>query len=139
MQVHPIRAVDGLVVLECVSRSRRVSVMLVLDFPDERLHFDPIDGVSVQDDSTPEAAEDAAEVQRFLGHYFANGQLEVWARHNNLLSRCNLFIPVNVDLGATVNNFLKAEKSCREAAANRRSVREAQPIAPGDAPQAAPP
>ncbi len=139
MQPRLLRAADGMVTLQCVSASGRVSLLLGLDFPEERLRFDPIDGVSVVDDGTPEVAEEAAEIQRFLADYFANGQLEVWSGSDTLLGRCDPFIPINIDLGGTLENFREAEKKCREAAVNRRAIIVPQPHTAADRPQASSP
>jgi len=89
----------------------------------------------VEDDGTPEAAEAAAEIRRFLTDYFLNGQLEIWGGSDDLLSRCDPFIPVHIDLDATLENLREAERKCRETAAKRLATDITQPRAAPDNPQ----
>jgi hypothetical protein len=130
-----VSAADGVVLLECISPSGLVALYLALDFPDEKLYFDPIHGLAGQDDGSSLAAEEAAEIQRFLAHYFANGQLEIWIDPEHLISRCLPFIPMNVDLAGTLENFRKAEEQCRSIASARREESAAQQGAAADRPQ----
>ena len=116
-----VRTADGIILLECVSENDLVSIMIGLDFSNERLLFDPINGVASQDDGSVEAAEFAADVQRFIGKYFCNGSLEVWDPINEkCLGRCDPFIPTNIDLGKTYENYQKAEEHCLQIAKERK-------------------
>ena len=116
-----VRATDGIVLLECVSENDLVSIMIGLDFSNERLLFDPINGVATQDDGSVEAAEFAADVQRFIGKYFCNGSLEVWDPNEEIcLGRCDPFIPTNIDLGRTYENYKKSEQHCLQIAEERK-------------------
>jgi hypothetical protein len=98
-----------------------VSFFLTLDFPKERLVIDPIDGITLHDNGSIEAALYSADIYRFLGEYFANGSLEVWDHtKSECLGRCSPFIPVNIDLRATIKNFGEIEKASKEEADRRR-------------------
>lgn len=121
MKVNPLDTKEGIVHLECFSQDRHILFILELNFPDERLGIDPIDGIIIKDDGSPEAAEDAAETQRFVAEYLANGILEIWEPvQDKCLGWCDPFIPENINLGATIQNFNQAEKEWREEAEHRR-------------------
>ncbi|GAI89610.1 unnamed protein product, partial [marine sediment metagenome] len=123
MTVQTIRAAAGIVHWECTSMDRRVSFLLELNFPKERLGIDPFDGVSFRDDGSPEAAIDAAEIQRFRIEYLANGSLEVWEPvENRCLGRCDPFIPENINLRATIENLRRAEEDLQKEAERRRKI-----------------
>ena len=116
-----VRAADGIVLLECISKNDLVSVMIGLDFPNERLLFDPINGVASQDDGSVEAAEFAADVQRFIGKYFCNGSLEAWDPNEEIcIGRCDPYVPTNIDLGRTYENYKKNEQHCLQIAEERK-------------------
>ena len=116
-----VRAADGIILLECVSQNNLISIMIGLDFPNERLLFDPINGVAIHDDGSVEAAEFAADIQRFIGKYFCNGSLEVWdPSKERCLGRCDPFIPTNIDLGRTHENYKKNEQHCLKIAEERK-------------------
>lgn len=116
-----VRAADGTVLLECISENDLVSVIIGLDFPNERLLFDPINGVASHDDGSVKAAEFSADVQRFIGKYICNGSLEVWDPTEEIcLGRCDPFIPTNIDLGGTYKNYQKNEQHCLQIAEERK-------------------
>lgn len=75
--------------------SGRVQIEFVLDFDEERLHFD-WQAIKAGDDGSAAAALEMAEVRRFTLEYLANGKLEVFENgERKLLSRKDAFIPVN--------------------------------------------
>jgi len=120
------QAVGGIVILGARSENGVVNASLILNFLEERLVFDPVNGLQIQDDGSVLAAEQAADVQRFLGCYWGNGALEVWdPQSNECLGRRDPFIPTNVDLGATIESFRQAEARCI-GVANQRKLDEAK-------------
>lgn len=79
-----------------------------LDFQHERMKLDVIGGFSVRDDGTPEAIRLKRAVFLLRKEIFGNGELEVWAGEPpTLLGRADPFIPVNVDLPATMAEWDK--------------------------------
>ncbi len=112
---------EGGLLLECASEGGIVKAGLYLDFADEHLHFDPVDGVAICDDGSSTAARRAAERIRFTKGLFLNGVLEVWDGDRGvLLGRTDPYIPENIDLGATVDNLDRIAGEL-EAEADRRA------------------
>ena len=110
-----------ILILDCASDGKLVLIALGLDFQNEKLLFDPINGIANTDDGSIQAAEFAADVQEFLGKYFANGALEVWDTQNEIcLGRCNPFIPVNIDPSKTFESFKNAKLRCLKVAEERK-------------------
>lgn len=96
----------GVVRLECSSAEGRTRMVLLLDFPNERLRLNPIDGILSLDDGSEAAIRDAIAVMCFKKAFFANGQLTVAnALTGECLGRCDAFLPVNVDLSGTLRDF----------------------------------
>lgn len=64
------------------------------------------DGLESIDDGSAAAPADAAAAMRFRRHYFANGQLIVReAATGAIWGRCDAFMPVNVDMGRTLEGM----------------------------------
>ena len=79
------------------------------------------------DDGSPESCEDDAHIQRFRRQFIGNGELAVWDSESGVcLGHCDPFIPVNIDLGRTAENFREAERENLEEAARRRKVLDGQ-------------
>jgi hypothetical protein len=115
------QAVDGIVILDARSENGVINACIILNFLEERLILHPVNGFQLQDDGSVLAAEQIADVQKFLGCYWGNGALEVWdPQSNKCLGRCDPFIPTNVDLGATIESFRQAEIKCIEVADQRK-------------------
>ncbi len=97
---------NGVVYLDCVSDGGGTRMLLALDFPNERLLVNTIDGLISLDDGSLGAIQNAVSVMTFKRKYFANGELVVRrADDGSLLGRCDAFLPTNVDMGATFRNF----------------------------------
>jgi hypothetical protein len=100
---------EGQILLRCTSENNLVSVLLNLNFRDERLEFDPEAGFQVNDDGSARAAHKGSLLNIFLRKLFGNGILEVWS-NDKLLGRKDAFIPTNIDMGRTLDNFDRAAK-----------------------------
>jgi hypothetical protein len=101
-----VSATDGKLVLRCRSEDRSLEMVLHLNFPAERLEFDPERGAGIRDDGSVAAAEKALSLVGFIRGMYSNGELEVWDSDRQiLLGRCDAYIPVNVDLLATDQAF----------------------------------
>ena len=111
----------GKVLLRCLSSDQLSGLGICLNFPGERLQINAEHGLYAKDDGTENAARKVAEVTRFRLEYFLNGSLQVWdADRDELLGRCDMFIPVNADLGATKEGLDKTIARW-EAEAERRA------------------
>jgi hypothetical protein len=66
-------AEDGIVVLQLSSADGLMLAQVALDFPAERLRFDAIAGLRVQDNGSSAAAARGADYYRFLKEWMSNG------------------------------------------------------------------
>jgi hypothetical protein len=126
MEVTPDAwAQDQILHLNC-SKSNGISVAILgLNFAEERLHIDIEGGFAIYDDGSVDTARFAAEIMRFKGAYFMNGALEVWnVDNNNLLGRCDPYIPVNIMPYETSKNFERHAEKFDEIANDRKSKLE---------------
>jgi len=105
----------------CASSNKRIEAGLFLNFAEERLQFDPIDGVLLADDGSVEVVRRAIERIQFVKLLYLNGKIEVWDADKNVrLGRCNAFVPVNIDVRRMVENIDRRMTEL-EAEAKRRS------------------
>lgn len=110
---------NGVVILN-LTRDGRVFIPLALDFPNERLLFEPMTGSAFSDDGSKNAASQFADAYRFYGEMIANGVLEVWdATNNKVLGRLLEYLPVNIMPEQTRQNLIGLEKTWRAEAKNR--------------------
>jgi hypothetical protein len=95
-------------VLKCESDDGLVQALLVLNFGEERLEFDPFEHFRVGDDGSPRAVRhglDGVGIRRAL---LLNGQLEIWdAESGALLGRTDPYVGVNIDLPGTASGLEK--------------------------------
>jgi hypothetical protein len=120
MQAEILEARNGRLLMRCASGDGLVLTGLFLNFAEERLEFDPFEGLVVQDDGSPGAAMHIVDALKLRRRLIRNGQLEVWnADAEIVLGRCDPLVPVNVDIGATVAN-LDAQIERISAEAQRR-------------------
>lgn len=102
------------------SPDRFARIGFVLDFANERLHFDEFEGLAPLDDGSADAAEAIAELRRFHKDYFGNGQLHIYnVETGALLSRKDAYIPVNMMLD--VEGADREIASWKQLAAQRRA------------------
>lgn len=101
-----IESIDGCLVVNCRSDNNLVDVVLILNLPDEHLVLDPLKNIGLKDDGSVEAIRNFIDRIQFVKGLFLNGKLEVWDDDKGkLLGRCNAFLPVNIDVSATIDNW----------------------------------
>lgn len=92
--------------LTCTSSDKRLRLVLILDFGNERLPFDPERQIVVIDDGSVETIDYAMTRTKFVEALVSNGRLEVLnATTRERLGRTDPCIPVNIDPGATMENL----------------------------------
>ena len=106
MEVKVVDCADSKVNLALNSANGLASIMLVLNFGTERLDFEIFHHMATEDNGSIAGAEAELDKFRFTDFHFGNGKLEIWTGARRL-SRKDAFIPENVDLGATHDNFEK--------------------------------
>lgn len=103
-----------------------VSVVLLLDFPNERLVLPEDLGIAFYDDGSVKAARVAKALTEFNHDYFGNGELQVWnAEDGSLMSKCGAFIPVNVMFNP---EGARAELEALDAEIVRRLMKPQGPV-----------
>ena len=96
----------GVAVLTCNSSDKRLRLVLILDFGNERLPFDPEQQIVVIDDGSVETIDYAITRTKFIEALVSNGRLEVLnATTRERLGRTDPCIPVNIVPGATMENL----------------------------------
>jgi len=114
---------DGIIKLHCKSTSNLLEMSIVLNFADERLQCDLIQGVNLVDDGSVLPAQHRIDELVLLTDLLLNGQFEVWdAQQNVLLGRCDPYIPCNINLGETVFNIQNMIANLEEDIAERSSI-----------------
>jgi len=107
LQPKAIQVENGAVCLEC-NKMPLVSVVLSLDFKNERILFDPCNCLSLNDDRSPMPVQYAIDFNEFLKVYYCNGMLELWNTDSGeLLGYTDPFLPCNIDATRTFANFDK--------------------------------
>jgi len=106
LAVEPVGGTGGSLVLRCHSHDELVSLLISLNFAQERLEFDPESDVTLQDDGSPQAIHNVRDRIAIMRQLLFNGQLEVWnAEQSTLLGRTDPYIPMNIDLRGTEENL----------------------------------
>jgi hypothetical protein len=136
MDASVVDSGDGMVVIDCRGNSGLTVIRLGLNFRDERLQFDVLEGLASADNKTAAAARSYSRVQQFRLDYFMNGELEVREGDGvRLLGRADPFVPMNVDMTGTVNNFRKTiaaiEAEAEERENEDRGLGRPQPYSAG--------
>jgi hypothetical protein len=107
LQPKVIEVVNGVVRLEC-SKMPLASVVVGLDFKNERILFDPDTCFLLKDDRSPTPAQYAIDFNEFLKVCYCNGILELWnAETGEILGYTDPFLPCNIDITRTLANFDK--------------------------------
>ncbi len=79
-----------------LTRDNTIQVTLILDFPAEKLIFDPMSSPIIHDDNTKNAALQIIDTYRFYDAIISNGVLEVWDPVSKLcLGRLDEYTPIN--------------------------------------------
>lgn len=119
--VKPVSISQGSVLLRCASVDSLLQVSLILDFPRERLLFEPLESICVKDDGSVIALKYRIDQLSFLQNILQNGVLEVWETSNNvLLGRGDPYIPKNIDLNESVINIDKIIESLQKSISKRK-------------------
>lgn len=95
---------EGKILLECVCKESGATASLGLNFNAERLDFDIEGSFSVPDRGDFVSAQRIATLYLFLRKLIANGVLEVWS-NGEQLGRKDPYIPENIDMAHTLNNY----------------------------------
>ena len=97
MRPQIIAQVEGGMVLDFLTEEEAVRIRTELSFADERLRFDPVQGIGFSRDRTdPTMIRHEIDVLRFSLAILSNGHLEVWSQENEMmLGRSETCIPVN--------------------------------------------
>lgn len=128
MKIENLGIQKGLLIVEAISSNNMMAVVLALDFNQERILFDPQTSIRpIKDDGSIAWIEADLEIQRFLRKYWLNGVLEIWdSKHNKCLGFSDAFVPVNIDLSRTIENFDKGIGECEEEVKKRRMAQSNQ-------------
>lgn len=110
---------DGSVGLQLTAPDGLTTLLLGLEFPAERLQFDFNLGCASEDDGSRSAALNRASLLRFQDRYLGNGSLEIWSQAKRI-SRKDAFLPENIDMNATYDNYQRMIAEA-DAIAERRA------------------
>jgi hypothetical protein len=122
MKILGIRHEESALIIDAISSNERGGVVFALDFSEERIIFDPLTSLRVmQDDGSIPAVEVRLNHDKFMRRYWLNGILEIWdSKNNRCLGFSDPFIPVNIDMGQTIDNFDTQIKRLEDIAEKRR-------------------
>jgi hypothetical protein len=113
---------ESTLAITCRSEDGIMNIGLLLRFDEERLRFDPMNGVVILDDGTEKPINYAMDQIGVIKGLLVNGQLEVWnSDHGVLLGRTDPFMPVNIDLVASLENFDRNLEQLRSESTRRKS------------------
>jgi hypothetical protein len=97
-----------------------LAVGIGLDFVCECIDFNLKTGVMPSDDGSATAVRYALDDNRFYRDMVTNGELEIWDSDNEkLLGRADPLLPVNVDIGRTVEALDERHRQLEAALASR--------------------
>lgn len=121
MAAQVVDCADGVVALHLVSQDTPTSVLVALDFREERLYFDLERGITSDDDGTLVAAQAALARIHFVHRYIGNGALEIWSGATRL-SRCDPYLPHNIDPNGTEEMYQAYINQGKAVVAQRAQV-----------------
>jgi hypothetical protein len=110
------------VALPLESADGRLRTVVNLNFESERMEFDPEKSVRVaSDDASVEVIEASLDQLHMLWWLALNGQLEIWDEDANvLMGRSDPYVPMNVNVGLTIENLTKARDALLAEIARRK-------------------
>jgi hypothetical protein len=132
---------DGELILRCRAGDGLVEILPALNFPQERLEFDPCNEHQffVGDDGSVKAIQNIVDAVAMQQGLLLNGQFEVWnAETESLLGRTDPYVPVNIDLTASVN-ALESRTNELKRTEQERLAASAGPTSHGSPPGSEPP
>ena len=107
LQPEVAKIAKGIVWLEC-RKAPLSSVLVGLDFKNEKVLFDPCSSFLLKDGRSLISIQYALDFNVFLKVYYSNGELELWnADTGELLGYTDPFVPCNIDSTRTFANFEK--------------------------------
>jgi len=115
---QPATVQNGVLAIPCLSKSKRVMVIIVLDFPNYRLRAEVGNPEGIEDDGSAEFIDEMIEINEFFWDWNCNGKLEVWSDEGECLGRCDAFMPVNVMLNPD-GHKAQQEELAKEATRRR--------------------
>lgn len=99
-------AEQGVLWIECLSRSAVVHALIGLDLANELLLFDPEQGIAVRRDSGAESLQGMMDHLQLLKELLCNGALEVLVSDTGeRLGRTDAYIGHNIDLAGSLENI----------------------------------
>ncbi len=104
MAVEMVDCAEGKVNFALVAPGRLRLGHASLGFANERLDFDIVHHLATADDGSVAGARAEFDRLLFTDFYIRNGELEIWAGSSRL-SRKDAYLPHNIDLGATHENY----------------------------------
>lgn len=133
LEIRSLSAAPGGLIIDLASPNDRCSFKIGLDFAQERLRFNPYNSPAVVDDGSVSAVETAIEVAAFRRDLIGNGELVIIATDSNeRLGRCDAFMPLNIDPGATFEAMNRHIGELEKLAAQRRQQSENTSVNPPD-------
>ncbi len=120
LNVVHIQQYDKSLIMRLHSDDDIIQMIIVLDFGEWRLVFDPLQHVSIHDDASPKPMHAQSDTALFAKGKYLNGQVEIYnSETNERLARTDPFIPVNVDLRSTAKNLEEISKKALSDAEER--------------------
>lgn len=99
-------AVEGVLWIECLSRSDVLHVLIGLDLSNELLLFDPEQGIAVHRDSGADSLQGMMDHLQLLKELLCNGALEILVSETGeCLGRTDTYIGHNIDLAGSLENI----------------------------------
>jgi hypothetical protein len=96
---------NGVIFFECVNDDFTFKITLILDLNDERMFLEVEDAIIDSNDEKT-LIKHKIDWNNFFRDLICNGQLEIFAQDDNqFLGRKDANIPLNIDLGRTVESF----------------------------------
>lgn len=109
MEVTAIDVNNGGLLCELTDQRKILSVLVHFHFKEERLGWDLFDRVAIMPiEASVQLYESLIDLTKFKIEMIRNGRFSIYnADTGILLGRTDAYIPVNIDLGRTIDNFNK--------------------------------
>lgn len=114
---------DGsFLVLYLQSQDKIMHAVIIMDFKNWRIVFDPTEHVAIIDDGSPQPFLIQNQTVLFAKGKYLNGEIEVYDyASGKLLARADPFIPTNIDIASTAKNMDKIAAQALEMAEKRET------------------
>jgi len=98
LQATVVGVNQGAVTLS-LTRDNVITFQIVLDFPNEKLIFDPMQSIDFNDNGSKNAALQFSNAYQFYSEFMGNPVLEVWeTKSNKILGRLLEYLPKVLDI-----------------------------------------